>query len=155
MILRTWHYYDAATGVLTGQSVSHSNCQGLDAHIEATTPAGLKAIEGAFDYLSQRVDVATGGVVDHQPPPPSPDHEWDAGIKRWKLNQASQDRQAKRVAAQARIGHLADDERHLVRQLLLAATAGPQSAPIAKARAGLQAIDDEIAQHLAHLTSSA
>lgn len=50
-------------------------------------PEGIGAIEGAYDHLSQRVDIETGEVVDWQPDKPEgdeyTDHEWDAGTKRW------------------------------------------------------------------------
>lgn len=40
------------------------------------------------DVLSKRVDLATGEIVDYQPPPPTPDDAdktwaWDDTIKRW------------------------------------------------------------------------
>jgi hypothetical protein len=54
--------------------------------IAPNTPRDHIAIEGDnFDLLSQRVGVATGLVVDRLPPQPSPDHEWNAAIRRWQL----------------------------------------------------------------------
>lgn len=51
-------------------------------------PDGIGAIDGAYDHLSQRVDLETGEVVDWQPDKPAgdeyTDHEWDANTKRWR-----------------------------------------------------------------------
>lgn len=44
--------------------------------LEANTPDGLQAIPGAFDPQRQRVDLASGAVVDWQPPAP-PDTEFE------------------------------------------------------------------------------
>lgn len=54
------------------------------------TPLSCGAMEGCFDYLSQRVDVESGEVVNYQPSPPSENHEWDEAIKRWQLNAEAQ-----------------------------------------------------------------
>lgn len=138
--MKTVRFYDETTGIFTGAIVNHSDPEQLK------PPPGHKAFEGeCHEMHAKRVDVSTGELVDWQPPAPSADHEWDDSTKRWKPNQAMVDRQAHHAHAHGRIRQLADTERHLIRKLILTATSGPQSAPIAKARAELQAIEDEIA----------
>lgn len=39
---------------------------------------------GVYDKHSQRVEMATGAVVDYIPPPPDADHEWDLIAKRYR-----------------------------------------------------------------------
>lgn len=55
--------------------------------IALNTPDGCAAIEGVYDHLSQRVDIATGKVVEWQPPKPADSefesHEWSTEHKRW------------------------------------------------------------------------
>lgn len=41
-------------------------------------PPGIGYVEGRFDRLSQRFDLLTRAVVDHQPEQPDDDHEWRA-----------------------------------------------------------------------------
>jgi len=100
MSLRTWHTFALDTGLFTGQSVSYSaNTYAgadpengettLDAFVRAQIPDGFAAIEGVSDWRSQRVDLATGSVVDYQPPAPSIDHVWDAVSRRWRLTDAA------------------------------------------------------------------
>ena len=77
-----WTFYAPESGLFVGRAFS-----GPREDLAANTPSGLKAIEGRFDHLSQRVDFATGKVVDYQPPAP-PDtefevFEWNAEVKRW------------------------------------------------------------------------
>lgn len=77
-----WSFYDPETGLFDGRRFS-----GSQRMLEANTPAGRCARAGAFDHLSQRIDLDTDEVTDYQPPAP-PDTEfetfgWDADIKRW------------------------------------------------------------------------
>lgn len=99
---------------------------------------GFAAMEGHHDHLSRKVDPATGEVLDHQPPQPSADHEWDGTAKRWVPNAAARDHQAALLAAQARIATLAAPERAAMRRLIL----DPSDAD---ARRALTTIDDELA----------
>lgn len=77
--MRTWSFYDQATGQISTRRYRASN----DKALESNTPAGYVAIEGQFDHLSQRVDIATGTVVDYQPPQPDTDHVWNAERRRY------------------------------------------------------------------------
>lgn len=80
--MKTWTLYDAATGMIRPGALTCS-----DAQIAANVPEGYAALEGAFDPLSQAVDLNTGQVVDYQPPAPADDElrtwAWDAETKRW------------------------------------------------------------------------
>jgi Domain of unknown function (DUF4376) len=79
---RTWSFYDTATGALAPSALTCAAAQ-----VAANTPPGHAAIEGRFDPLSQRVDLATGQVVDYQPPAPAADElrtwAWDEATRRW------------------------------------------------------------------------
>lgn len=61
--MKTFSFYDPATGLLSGGNVTLP--EGL---LELNTPEGLVAIEGVFDPARQRIDLATGKAVDWQPP---------------------------------------------------------------------------------------
>lgn len=80
--MSTWHFYEKTTGLLSGREYS-----GYGDLLDLNTPEGMAAIEGRYDHLSKRVDLATGEVVDYQPPAP-PDNEfetfeWNVEVKRW------------------------------------------------------------------------
>lgn len=80
-------FFDPATGIFTGRGWSGPSRRAA----AAVVPPGLAAIDvtniSGFDWRSMRVDVATGYVVDYQPPaPPTTEFEtfsWNADIKRW------------------------------------------------------------------------
>jgi hypothetical protein len=57
---RRWHFYELATGRLTGSTFSAPNDSNLAEHI----PVGCGAIEGVRDVETQRVDLETGQIVD-------------------------------------------------------------------------------------------
>lgn len=64
-------FYDLATGELGGVRT-------LPAKAEVKAQDGYGFILGRFDRMSQRFDLGTRQVVDHQPPKPDDDHEWRA-----------------------------------------------------------------------------
>jgi hypothetical protein len=130
--MRMVSYYDNVTGLFNGDQVIVSD----NAAIESHTPAGHTAIDGHYDSLSQRIDLATGQVVDYQPPPPSPDHEWNVESKRWELSAAIATKQAARSSALLAIGQLEAKGIRAMRELAL-------SVPGAVDR--LRSIDDQIA----------
>lgn len=78
----TWSFRDA-DGWFTGQFYS-----GPQQFLDANTPLGLTPVDGLHDHLSKRFDLATGTVVDWQPPKPEgdefTDHEWNDDTKRWE-----------------------------------------------------------------------
>lgn len=80
--MSTWSFYDPLTGLLTGATFS-----GPPHTLEANTPAGCAAIEGSHDHERLRVDLASGLLIDHQPPAPAADDlqtwRWDAEAWRW------------------------------------------------------------------------
>ena len=137
-MIKHWSFYDPRSGHFSGRTFSATDESALDINM----PEGLAAIEGKHDHLSRRVDIATGLVVDHQPPSPSADHEWDDASKRWKLNPEAAARADRKNGAAARVSHLeANVQPRAQRELLLS---------IAK-RMGIdggraQDIDDEIAE---------
>jgi hypothetical protein len=83
-MIKTYSLYEAATGLFTGKRL-HCDDEGL---LSARLPAGTLAMEGAFDHRGQRVDLASGAVVDYRPPAPSGDHEWNSTDKRWQVRPA-------------------------------------------------------------------
>jgi hypothetical protein len=71
--MKQFHFYDASTGLLHSSSIVINAASDNEASARKNCPAGHNIIEGVFDPLSQRIDVATGEVIDYQPPQPSPD----------------------------------------------------------------------------------
>ena len=73
-------FYRIADGVLTGDTYA-----GQD--IEANTPPGCAAIDGVTDWRAQRVNVASGKLIDWKPPAPADDDmqawSWDGAARRW------------------------------------------------------------------------
>ncbi len=130
-----WSFYRADTGAFTGQTWS-----GPEMHLEINTPAGEVAIRGAYDHLSQRVDVVTGAVVDWQPPQPDSDHEWSAERRRWLKTRAVQEREIAAAAAERAIQAAESAQARAVREALLELL--PNDSP---ARQRLQQAEDAIA----------
>lgn len=131
-------FYHAQTGRLNGLSLIVSD----DEAIALNTPADHVAIdhpqEHQLDHLCQQVDVATGQVVDYQPPQPNADHEWDAETKRWKLNAVVAAKQAQSASALAQIRALEGAQLRPHRELAL----DPSNA---EARKRLESIEGQIA----------
>lgn len=128
--MKDWRFYDPETGLFADRTFI-----GRESAAERNTPAGLVAVEGRYDHLSQRVDLETGAVVDWQPPAPSEDHEWHADSRRWRKRADVVEREANAKATQSRIAELERMQLRALREAVL----GDE---MAKAR--LQAIDDEI-----------
>lgn len=115
----TYSFYDASTGLFTSRTFAGS-AQAL----ALNTPRGTRAIEGTFDRLTQRVDLATGEVVKRERPAEEVEAEQKA-----KLAEES-----RRV-----IGELEAKQQRVVREALLALLpAGPE-------KLRLEEIDAEIA----------
>jgi hypothetical protein len=140
--MRQFHFYDASTGLFHSSSVVINAPFGHEETAQKNCPAGHNIIEGVFDPLCQRVDLATGQVIDYQPPAPSTDHEWNSAAKRWELSPAAQSKAEARAAASARIAELEASQHRHVRDLLLGSLS---------ARPRLQAIGDEITKLTADL----
>lgn len=73
-----WYLYKADDGLFTGRSI---DCP--PQYLEVNVKEGEGCILGPVDPFSQRVDMATGELVDYQPPQPSANHTWDLGSRRW------------------------------------------------------------------------
>lgn len=82
MIRRTGYIYDLSTGLLTGTSFTSSD----EGEFERQITEGHGMVFDVVDCQSQRVDLATGKLVDYQPARPSDDHYWEPRSKRWRLN---------------------------------------------------------------------
>ena len=120
MSLRTWSFHHKDTGLFNGANYSSDhNTDGRTASVAENTPADHVAVEGVFDYLSQRVDLASGQVVDYQPPAPSVDHEWNASTKRWHLSAAVSARNQARDVALAAIARLEASQPRAMRDFVL------------------------------------
>jgi hypothetical protein len=129
----TWSFYDAQTGALSGRRFS-----GPARMLKANTPEGHVAIEGKLDRLSQRVDVATGNIVDYVPPQPDERHEWHAQSKRWRKRADVVLREAADRRARKRIAELERAQLRPLRELAV-------DANNAEAKRRLAEIDAEIA----------
>jgi len=96
-------FYHRETGIFSGRHLMVSD----PSMIPLNTPANHVAIEGDhYDPLTQRIDVATGKVVDHLPPKPSDDHEWNSISRSWQLRPEIVAKERARAAALARITEL-------------------------------------------------
>lgn len=115
MSMRHWSFHQEETGEILDHHFSSTD----DGQLLANTPLGSKCIEGHYDHLSQRVDLATGRVVDYQPPQPSTDHEWNATAKRWQLTAAVVAKAAVKNAALQRIAQLEVSQHRFARKALL------------------------------------
>jgi hypothetical protein len=140
--MKTVSFYHAATGLFHPASLTVSD----ETVIALNTPPDHAVMEGAHDHLSRRVDVATGEVVDYQPPTPSADHAWDANLKRWVLDPVAQERAARRQGLQGMIQHL---ERNVQPRALRELALGQDGA-----RERVQKLEDEIAALRRDLTAS-
>lgn len=113
------HIYDLQTGLFTGQA-HHTNVKepaAVAAFIDESTPPGHGAYIGKYvDYLSKKVDVSTGLLVEHQPPQPSRKHAWNPEAKRWQVKNREQ-----REIALARIAQLESSTHRAVRETLIRA----------------------------------
>jgi hypothetical protein len=135
MTYRAISIYSKETGLFTGRTVSGTGY--TDELLASHLADGEASIDGHHDHLSRRVDLATGEVVDYQPPQPSSDHEWHAGARRWQLTQTASERLAKRRAALAQIAALELSQARPLRELLRDPTN-------ADARKRLDAIEEQI-----------
>lgn len=104
----------------------HFSARGAS-HLKANTPGGCGAMEGEHDPRTERVDLSTGEIVSYEAPP-------DLSRERYRLH--------------ARIVALERAQARPVRELLIDPT-NPE------ARRRLTAIEDEIAELRAALTSPA
>jgi hypothetical protein len=112
------HFYDTTTGLFSGVSI-HTNLtapKDVKKFIAENTPAGHGAYVGYVDALSQKMDVASGQLVDYRPPQPSPKHEWNPTTKRWQRQVGM-----KRSTALARIAELEKGQHRTVRETLIRA----------------------------------
>lgn len=134
--MKTYGFYHKETGVVHSNQFSSDD----DSQLVNNIPTDHVAIEGQLDSLSQRVDVATGQVVDYQPSQPSFDHEWNVITKRWQLNAAAQLKISNHNTALSQIDGLEAKGIRAMRELLL--TLSPDSAE----RQRLATVDTEIAK---------
>jgi hypothetical protein len=137
-MIKTFSLYEAATGLFTGKRIQCDD----DALLEVRLPPGTLTREGAFDHMSQRVDLSTGSIVAYHPLAPSPDHEWNAATKRWQVRTGVRETEGRRAVVFARIHALETSQGRAVRE----ATLGD-----ATAMKRLKEIDAEIAALRAEL----
>lgn len=141
-MMRHAHFYDAATGIFSGKSFSFPN--GREDVLRANTPEGCSVFEGDVDHLCQRIDIASGKLVDYVPPQPDADHEWNGISKRWVRSASVEQSKQSVTAARFRISELESMQSRAIREHLLRPNdRDPKDSKTARER--LQAIDDEIA----------
>jgi hypothetical protein len=136
---KTFSLYEAATGLFTGK---HLQCDD-DALLKVRLPPGTLTCEGAYDHMSQRVDLTTGCVVAYYPLAPSSDHEWNAASKRWQVKTGVRQSEGRRSVVFARIHALETSQGRAVREATLGDAAAMKrlkeiDAEIAALRAELQ-----------------
>lgn len=90
--MNVFSLYQLSDGLFTGHSIA------APAHLLAdNVPENNGCIVGEYDYLSQKVDLATGEVADYIPEQPGADYVWDADIKRWQYVRTLSDHQTARL----------------------------------------------------------
>jgi hypothetical protein len=138
-MIKTFSLYEAATGKFTGKRLQCDE----DALLEVRLPPGTLAMEGAFDHMSQRVELSTGAVVAYHPLAPSGDHEWNAASKRWQVKSGARESEGRRAVLFARIHALETSQGRAIREATLGDPAAIRrlkeiDAEIATLRAELQ-----------------
>ncbi len=113
--MKTYSFADARTGVFSGHRFSTSEIE----HISVQTPEGVMRVAGAHDHLTKRVDIATGEIIDYQPPQPALDHEWSDTTKRWRLSAATQEKIDAARSARTKIAELEAQQPRALRELVL------------------------------------
>lgn len=80
---RHWVYW-TETGIFTGESIV---CESDWIDVELANRPGRAAYVGEVDHLSQRIDTASGALIDYVPPAPADtadlSYSWNASAKRW------------------------------------------------------------------------
>lgn len=138
--MSVWSVYKKSDGHFTGRKITTAN----EALLQQNLNEGEKALAGSYDHLSQMVD-DEGEVTDYQPPQPSADHEWIAGIKRWHLKPEIVARHRDIANAQTEIDSLERSQLRAIRELAL-------DGKNADAQARLKSIDKQIAIQRAVIT---
>lgn len=108
--MKTWHLYDKHTGLFTGRAF-----QGLENALKGNVPEGFGARSDVDDWQSQKVDFASGEIIDHQPQAPDSFHEWNAETKRWQLTAEREQQIAEDAAARRQLEEL---DRKAVRAII-------------------------------------
>src|SRR5690606_34596661 len=150
----TWFFYSLADGRFDGRSVS---CP--ESVLDLNIPEGYGAREDVTDWLSQRVDLETGQIVDYVPPQPSDDHEWihdDAEgnrVRRWLLKPEVAERRARKAAALKRIMELEAKLPRAMTERALGIT--PTESDIAAGAMTLEQINEAIAEQRAIVKGAA
>lgn len=117
MSYRAVSVYSKDTGLFVGRTLTGTS---LSDELLAMNLGDSEAhIEGHHDHLSRKVDLATGEVVDHQPPTPSTDHEWNDATKRWQLQAAAQAKHDDRQSALAQIAAIEARQPRAIREAIL------------------------------------
>lgn len=153
--MKHWSFYKSATGLFTGGIFSSDDYES----IKMNTPSDCVAIEGHYDHLSQRVDLAALRLIaeldpekdadriaelqsrlvyDYQPLQPDDDHEWNADIKRWQIKPDIASKRQAIAEAQKEIDRMERLQLRAVRELSI--NRGND-----EALRRLQEIDDQIA----------
>lgn len=131
--MKRWSFYHRDSGVFALRTFATTSID--EFKLEHNTPADHIAIEGTFHPLSHRFDLSNGTVV--RADAPDEHHEWDGS--RWVPNSALRARSIAAAKHEGRYLEVAEEERMLVRALIL----NPADE---KARERLMAIHLELAQ---------
>ena len=138
-MVKTFSLYEAATGLFTGKTLQCDE----DALLRMRLPPGTLAREGAFDHMSERVDLSTGCIIAYHPLAPTAEHEWNAASKRWQMKSGGREAEGRRAVIFARIHALETSQGRAVREATLGDAAALKrlkeiDAEIASLRAELQ-----------------
>lgn len=145
--MNTCHFfYKLDDGVFDGRTFSSSDHEAL----KLNTPQGYGSRSDVSDWQSQRVDVATGKLVDWQPPRPDADHFWDPKTRRWLINPIVSERRLRESQLLTEIKSI--DER-LIRPML-EIQANPEDVDSIQIRDTLRSQKDKLRAELRSLRES-
>lgn len=148
--MRTASYYDVLTGVFHRQHFCTSSIENFATVAELNAPSGHRWIEGRFDYLSQRFDIASGQVVDYQPSQPSEDHEWDSDLRRWRKRADVVERERIRAETIDQIDQLQLKQLRAVTELLANADNAEARKHFDERRAQIESLRAQLATNQRH-----
>lgn len=132
--MRLVSFYQKETGLFNAIHLTTSD----EGTIALNIPPGNASVDGHHDHLSKQVDIATGQVIEYQPPRPSEQHEWNASTKRWQLTAAALEQNKKRPEALARIAALDDESLSLMREGMLELMTGQDTKQTYQRLAGIE-----------------
>jgi len=103
--MRRFCYYHKETGLLSERTLV-VNSPTAERDAAANAPPDHAPLEGDFHHQRHRVDIATGAVIDYQPPAPSEHHEWHESSRQCLLKPEAAEMRAAHFRAMGELQQL-------------------------------------------------